>query len=836
MTSCECMPPPSLGQQVAENRLSRRAGPQVFSPQDILVRPIRGTARLSVLESLNRFLPARGRFWLSVFRSRQHSLSGHSPAAVSMTQCSTEARENSLQEAGFHLRCRTSRLRFSDMSSILDAQEISIQRDALISAKMRFAPETQSVRESAVERLVKQVLFLSKTPLSLAQVETGVDRTVGEGLTAVQVHEVKGALRRLERANELTGQGEGLKGRTYCLTDDASEDIDVLRRSAQSRLDKVVNGLFKNAPGGEGKYRTPFMDCLRLIFRGVAETYVRLLKKEIDQGDFVSTEAVPKAIEKIAAQHPEVDAHFLERGMVAFLRDNNPDYDTIKYNMTQNYYLMRLLGLDPEGYLLTKKVFGDAILYIDTNILVNAVEPSARLHKSFQALSKACKALGINLRVAQISLDEHRGVVAYHRQLLQKVEGQIPDATAAKIDDVFFQAYRVAKKQDPDISVTAVFKRFYAINEELARNHAVELVDDGWFDEQKNQAATKKLVKVVQKKSEKRRSGEPKREKAALHDALMLRWIEREREEEDTPVWFLTIDSTLRTFTPRESNDRRPLTMTLDALLQWISPVAASEDLEEDLHDIFSQALKYQLLPHDTFLDLKDFLVFANMEWSCKELPAEDVEGCVQYIKTEASHLDPSKPGDREKISRELARYFVDPARKYKDEVARLVEDLKTKDAELTKIKETSEAEIERLHVENREALERAMKGAAADLAAGEADRRADVAEKDRRIGALEQRVTEHDRKEAQQSLRTSARWRLLFVLLLFLALEVGAIWLGLDHGRGRNALQRIGSLAYLLGIPVPLTLAAGWFFIGKERLLALGWLFKMLFRAEGSS
>jgi hypothetical protein len=719
------------------------------------------------------------------------------------------------------------------MSSAIDVEEISVQRDALISAKMRFAPESQSVRETAVERLVKQVLFHSKTPLSLPQIETGVDHAVGEGLTAVQIHEVKKALGRLDRGKEVSGHGTGLDGRTYRLTDDARGEIDLLRRSAQSRVDKVVKSLFRNAPGGEGLYRRPFMDCLRLIFSGVAETYVRLLKKEIEQGHFVSADAVSKAIVKTAKEHPSVDERALERGVIAFLRDSNPDYDAIKYNMTQNYYLMRLLGLDPEGYLLTKKVFGDAVLYIDTNILVNALEPSSRLFKSFEALSRACRTLGINLRVAQISLDEHRGVVSYHRELVQKVDDHIPDETAPKINNVFFQAFRAARSKNPDIKVATVFKKFYAIRDELEASHSVELVDDIWFDQQRTEPETTKLMKVVQKKSEKRRLGEPKRYKAALHDALMLRWIERERIDEHGPVWLLTIDSTLGSFTPKESNDRRPLAMTLDALLQWISPVAASEDLEGDLRDIFSEALKYQLLPHDTFLDLKDFLVFANMEWSCKELPAEDVEGCVQYIKTEAAHLDPSKAANREKLSRELARFFVDPARKYHDEVSRLVDKLKAKDEELAKIRERSEAEATRLQTENREAVERAKKKAALDLEAAETARQNEIKERDQRIDALEDRVSQHDGREAQRTIQRSARWRLALVVLLCLLLEAGALWLGVEYGKGRNALQKIGSLAWLLGLPVPVTLVAGWFFIGRERLLSLGWLFMKLFRAD---
>jgi hypothetical protein len=51
--------------------------------------------------------------------------------------------------------------------------------------------------------------------------------------------------------------------------------------------------------------------------------------------------------------------------------------------------------------------------------------------------------------------------------------------------------------------------------------------------------------------------------------------------------------------------------------------------------------IKYRLLPQERIFNLEDFLIFHEMHMSCKELPAEDVEECIRYIKVNAPMLAP---------------------------------------------------------------------------------------------------------------------------------------------------------------------------------------------------
>ena len=329
----------------------------------------------------------------------------------------------------------------------------------------------------------------------------------------------------------------------------------------------------------------------------------------------------------------------------------------------------------------------------------------------------------------------------------------------------------------------------------LRSSYDVELVDDAWFDQADKDVVTKRLTERIIKESTLRKK-RAKNEKSGLHDALLFRWVERESTNSGKKSWIVTLDMLLPSFAP--TSDRAngsPLAISLTAFLQWISPMALFEESEDDLASIFSEAISYQLLPQDNFFDMRDFLVFASLEWSCKELPAEDVENCIRYIKQNAPGLDMSDPKDREKAASVISKFFADPSRKYKQELQQMERDTlamaqEHESNEISLRQEVSEAneEIAKLRTE----LEKVTIAAQAD--------------------------------RNNRSMQNSARKRLLWSLLLFFILESAAIYFSLVYGEGGNAFQRLLHSWEILTLAFGISLAAAWFIVGKERLKVLGW------------
>ncbi len=667
------------------------------------------------------------------------------------------------------------------------SEDIARKRSVLLSARIRFSPETQPVRETAINKIVEQNLLVADREggITVREIEQQGALCFADGAPAIGRAEIEKALGRLVADRRLE-----VAGSKYRLAEQVRTELWEWQRSTEHRFARVVSRLFVNAAIDSPRYAVPFLHCLCIIFSGLGETYVRLIKGEAGPSDLLHLPLVLRALRETKARYPFVDSDTFDAAITPFFRDADPDYDAIKWNLAQNYYIAKALGLDPGGYLLSREVFGNAVFYLDTNVVINALEPIARHHASFKALSAACKKLGIELRVCHVSLTELKGVVESQRDLLEKVTSRIPEATGPKVRGLFYELYRERRKQGGEVNLDELFAAFRSPLPTLSDAFGVDLVDDKWFVGAEHDGRTTALVERIRREYKERR-GRPKARVSAIHDALLLQWVQLERESSGRNCWVVTLDLSLPAFCPdRGSNRERPLAITLDALLQWITPLAVGVEDEDAVASVFAEALKYQLLPQENFFDLRDFVIFAEMEWATKELPAEDVEACIRYLRVQGQDLDPSSPADREKMGREIAKFFADPGRKFKEEVSRL-------EAKLSQVEQRAR------HT-------------------SETDREA-IRARDERIASLERERTEDAEKKRVGKLRISAYGRLAVVALAFLLAEGGAAYVAHVFGTGKNLLEKVVSLWHLLSLGPVLSGGLLWWLLDKERIRALG-------------
>lgn len=645
----------------------------------------------------------------------------------------------------------------------------------------------QSVREGIIAKVVEQVLLLTPpdTWLTLPQLEKAVDEAVGGVFSAVRVHEVRRIL--AQSKGRIESNGSTLQNRSYQLTEKVRGELESARQAAEGLLNKVVASLFQAAKGGSSQYLAPFLQVIRDVFADIAGTYVRLLSGEATVDDLVAGNAVRAALSRVPGEFPNIDHQMLKRGVYEFLRESRYDYDQIKWNMTQNHYVQKALGFDHESHLLSKEVLGDAIFYIDTNVAFQALEPRDRHFRSFKALSLACQRLNIEMRICQISIDELRGVVKYQTKLIEAVDAQIPDETAPRVESLLFQVLREERTRDGNLETYEVFKGFSTPIKKLDELYGVKLVDSEWFDDARNEPATMNLAKQVRDEWQKRRPGRVKRERAAMHDALLLRWVAKEKKHEKRPVWLLTLDTSLPAFMPyAERTDFQPLALTLDALLQWISPIAAREGLEGDLVEIFSKSIRHYLLPYETFFELEDFLIFSNLQMSCRELAAEDVEKCVDYLKSQGVALNLSKPEDREQLASRMARFLTHSSRKYRTELAEHEQRIALMQTELEK-------RLEEMQI------------------------------REQAVTALSKKLEERDAAMDRLRVESSAKLRLTIWLALVMFLESTWLWVLSNWGIGENFLQKVVNGQVFLSGTLVIGLVVGWVMLGAERIRTLG-------------
>ena len=191
----------------------------------------------------------------------------------------------------------------------------------------------------------------------------------------------------------------------------------------------------------------------------------------------------------------------------------------------------------------------------------------------------------------------------------------------------------------------------------------MEYIDDKWFESIESEKVFEDTVTIVKEKFIDVR-GRKKHVNASIHDAKILLWLKKQISENQKDYWLVTHDYSLPLI--KVGDSEKSNSIILEAILQWLVPLTYNSDFQEK----FSYALKQRVLPKEFLFEVNDFLIFEELHMDCSELPSEDVEDCIFFLKKNAPNLNPNKPADREKLASHIAKYFIDPGRKYKKELS----------------------------------------------------------------------------------------------------------------------------------------------------------------------
>ena len=668
--------------------------------------------------------------------------------------------------------------------------DTAFDRDLIRSARLQFSPTTQSVKATAIDRIVEQSIGLSgEDGLTVEGIVQ--NSTVAAGgkseVPVVRRADVFVSVRRLSEAGRVCFISPD--SNTYGLTDHARMELEDTRRESRNRVERIVTHLFQDKLPEPTKMIGPFFELLGRVFSRLGVSYVAALKGDTSSVNPTTNSELLSAVSTVADTH-NLEEELLQSAAIRFFDANDPDSVAIKWNLAQNYYVALALGLDSSGALLGEDLFGTCTLYLDTNVVIQGLEASAPQHESFRALVRACKRMGVSIRVWGGTLRELNRVMDFHIEAIEKAADRIPVETESKIRGIFYEMYRKElRRRTGEIDVADLFSSFSEARTELHTEYGIKVEDDSVDAESQRE---KRLANDIDSIMETytRRRGRQKSRLSAIHDATL---IEKASENTRYPNRCLVV--TLDRIMPAIRLSGHPdalVTIALDAFLQWISPFASGEQTDDELPEVFSRALASRILPDENLFDIRDFLVFAAIDYNTKALPARDVESCIFHLRKVAPELNPLVPKDRERIHGEIARFFADPGREFHKTV-KFMED-KIEEAE------TTAAESEKsLHEE----LEGSKK-------------RADKLQID--LDEERKRSNKETEDRALQDLQRSTRARLGLLLILWgvqlLMVVVGALlW-----GSGDNFYQLIlHSWPALAATPVS-TYFLSFVVLGKKR------------------
>jgi hypothetical protein len=669
----------------------------------------------------------------------------------------------------------------ADMSKIDD---MAVKRLLLAAVRTRFSPEIQKLKEDAIDGIVERILLtVGKGEYCSAQlVQRIFSETSGFHIAFNDIYSSLQRLfgqSRIEKApKEVSDRKMKVKGEQrnlYKLNDAVRTEMEDDEKTAIRRFNAVVKRLFKDSERDSALYGEPFLKFLSTVFFRLASESVRSLLGESGEDGVVYSPIFKSALDSVGKELGVLNAEVFVNGVINFFQNNDPEYATIKWNLAQSYHSLRAIGLHEGGSILGGVLFKNAEFYLDTNVVIAALALEEEHHAGFVALRKACKKLGLQIKVCQITLEELKRTVDIQLDMLGKVVNQIPEETAVKVYCGFLDMYYKKMKNGEEVDFQRAFSSFYNAREILREQFEVDIEDNEWFDEEGNTKETKGFAEIIKKRYA-HMSRSNKGENASVHDSLCIRWIdERRKESGNNNVWFLTRDHTLPGCVP-EGCDKKSLSIHLDGVLQWLAPIAVGEGDEVDLELAYSKMLVSRILPQERIFALEDFLIFHELNMACKELPAKDVEGCIQSIKIRAPLLNPTIPADRERLAHEISAYFADPKRKFKQEIIGY------------------EAKVSELSGD--------LEGVRSDLA-----------------------------KEKEKSLKGAAWLRASVVGIVLILGESVTIILALFLGVGENPFQKIVSSWPIITAVAVACIGFGGLFIGKERIKELGWPFNRIFK-----
>lgn len=549
-----------------------------------------------------------------------------------------------------------------------DLTILDIKRSIILNTVLRFSPHIQTVKEESMDQLIENILYRSGPEKWKNETEILNDFTNASGGCSLNYDDFKKSVKRLVGSNKLKKKKSGDKS-SYLLSKSRISELVSQKSIFESLIKRVVLELFEYAEGGLNKYLEPFNILLSNIFSRVGEESVRLIIGNIEKEYFLSNSTIVRILEEIKKQYPNIDHSLFTKAINKFFTEDYPSFGELKWNMAQNYYIVKALGLDHTGNLLSEELFKKATFYLDTNIIIDALSESNQNQNSIIDLCKTCQKIDINFNVSRITLEELQRWVDSKILTLKSVLKQIPEKTRPKVDSSFLKLYFDKQKAGKKFEIEDLFNEFKSPLENLNKHFEVSLIDDIWFDEAADDEDTKEFAFRLQEVSKRPYFYKTKNSNAATHDALVLRWISKNKSVTSDKILFLTADSTLQGIVPSDCEENT-LSITKESLWQWMYSISLPMKGERGFTSAFAKLIKNRILPQSQFFKLEDFIIFNDMEMTCTDLPSKDVEDCIRYLKSEAPLLNPSNPSDREKMFHKVAQFLVSPDRVYKQEIA----------------------------------------------------------------------------------------------------------------------------------------------------------------------
>ena len=359
----------------------------------------------------------------------------------------------------------------------------------------------------------------------------------------------------INAVNKLEESGVIIKtGRIYSIPDEQCNIIKENTKISQKIEYKVKNTL-------EEKIIKKFGNIHDDIIKQIVENFFILLDKTIEQQGTYATRVFSTSPKDIHVLHNQSDFHptFKETilklipkqyhdSLYEILEDffSNPSIELSKYlySIAIGDTMTKILNIDPDINVNTKKSWEKKSLIIDTNIMINLLFETSPLHNSTKLTLKKSQELGMSLYVLDETLAEFESWISSmgHAHNFVSNPSKIKLTPEILQENIFLKEFYNEKQDNKLLNISDFVSLFDHVEHKLETQYNIKTINV----EIKDYDLNEELLLNIKNASNLGR----KNKKAQIHDAKALEFtrIQREKSEKDETghsFWFITEDKTL---------------------------------------------------------------------------------------------------------------------------------------------------------------------------------------------------------------------------------------------------------------------------------------------------
>ncbi|MCK4642540.1 hypothetical protein KAU32_02765 [bacterium] len=653
----------------------------------------------------------------------------------------------------------------------------NLKREILLAHLVKLSPTTIALKDYALERFIMQAIYFEKTSLEREFTINEIQKKVREYF---QVHLTIKEVKRLFQSLINCGYIESVDRKNIKLLRKGYDEIDRTNKEHNYKYEKIINKLFDLA-SHPGKYKDAFFDFLGHFFSRIAGEYVASITGKDGKKDFVTSHHYKTCVNNVIAKYNHLNEKILKKGLSTFISVTDPEYDYIKWTVTQNYYITKVLGLDPNGHALNVDIFKDAEFILDTNIIYNQIFMHSRNHLSFEFFTDSVKSLNVKFTVLEISIKELQRLLDGKMQQFQNIYSDMSSdmqKTIAdmshKIDDEIYLEYLDWKRKNSG-NIKKFCERYLDVASLIDYDNKI---NNSWFNDNKIAKDITRLAEVLQKKYSVLSIRE-KSSTSALHDSLMLKWVDKVRETGKEKTWVLTLDHSLPGIL-YSAKDVKSIALSLDTLLQWFSPYM-KKSKKGEVEEIFSDMIRKRFLPNEKIFELEDFKIFEKIGVNADKLSEEQIEDFLDDIKFNHGY-DIHNPDNISKLRNVFAKLEAKREEELEEQVLELSEKKYILEEKVQSVEEENKNYIDQIDQKDETLKETTSTNKALNEQIEKLKNKLFGIEEDREI----------DKSEREKEKKRDCKEKFIMWITILVLLYIVLVFLSYLFAGGENIIQKV--------------------------------------------